>query len=235
MVHNDNLIIFPTREAMAERVSDVLAAALGRACAEKTKATLAVSGGSTPAPLYNALSKRPLDWARVRVTLVDERWTPPGSPGSNETFVRTSLLRNRALAATFEGMWFEGHDPPAAVARSEKRLMTTTPLTVVVLGLGVDGHTASWFPHADGLKNALGDVSNVAEIDASPSSVVGDFTRRLTLTLGAVRRADLVCLYMTGEDKRAAYARAVAGGSVEDMPVRAIIKARPDMWVCWSA
>lgn len=234
MARDDNIIVFPSREAMADRVSDVLTAVLGKTRAESGSASIAVSGGSTPDLLYRSLALRPLDWARMRVTLVDERWTPPGTAGSNETFLRGSLLHGRAAEAEFEGFWRSALDPEAAAARADRRVSTMTPLSAVVLGLGVDGHTASWFPYADGLAEALADRRSVVNISANQSAIVGEFVQRLTLTLGAVRSADFVCLYITGNEKRDAYVRALAEGPVEEMPVRAIMKARSDMWVCWA-
>ena len=92
------LSMFENREEMALRLSSDISARLARAIADKGRASLAVSGGSTPAALYSFLSKSDLDWSKVNIVLVDERWVRPGVDGSNETFVKETLLQNNAAA-----------------------------------------------------------------------------------------------------------------------------------------
>lgn len=230
-----SLVSFASRDAMAARLADVIDAQLGRALAERGRAALAVSGGSTPAALYNALSGRALDWARVSVPLVDERWVPPGADGSNETFVRSTLRQGKAAEADIIGLWSDAATPEAGAAVATQYLEKLEgPLDVVVLGMGTDGHTASWFPQARGLDDALSATSGVVHVKAQQSDVTGSRLDRLTLTLGAVAAARFICLLITGDEKRRVLEQAAAPGPVADMPVRAILRARPDLWACWA-
>lgn len=230
------LIAFASREAMAERLADVIEAVLARALAERGSAALAVSGGRAPAGLYGALSRRRLDWGHVSAVLVDERWVPPGVEGSNETFVHGSLARNEATGLNLIGLWSNAPSPavglPAAAARLSR---IAESFDAVVLGMGVDGHTASWFPHAAGLSEALREEGvRLAAVKARPSAVAGAHLERITLTLDALKDARFICLLMNGAEKRATFEKALKEGPVEAMPVRAILKARPDLWASWA-
>ena len=82
---------------------------------QQARARLLLSGGSTPAPVYEALSKAPLDWERVDVALVDERWLLPDDPDSNSRLIRESLLRNNAAKARFESITRPGRSIEEAV------------------------------------------------------------------------------------------------------------------------
>lgn len=229
------LIEFASRDAVARRLSDYLESVIARAIAERGRAAIALSGGSTPEALYAELSGRPLDWSKVCVTLVDERWTPPGAPGSNESFIRRSFLKDRAAAAQFVGMWSEAPTPLIGAADAERRISQLGEFDAVVLGMGGDGHTASWFPNCCGLEGALSMTGpRVAAIKALKSAVTGDHVDRITLTLGAVAKSRAIALLMVGADKRLTFEQALQEGGVGDMPVRAILRARPDLWACWA-
>ena len=229
------LIAFADRQAMADKLATLIETALARALAERGAASLAVSGGSTPAALYKALSGKPLDWARVTVALADERWTPPDTEGSNETFVRRTLLQSNAAAATLIGLWSPAPSPTEGRAAAKARLEKTGAFDVAILGMGADGHTASWFPYAEGLSEALsGDDNMTAAIAAKPNGAAGAHLHRLTLTLPALRSAGLICLMTAGAEKRHVYETALEDGPVEAMPVRAILRARPDLWASWA-
>ena len=108
------------------------------------------------------------------------------------------------------------------------------PFDAVILGMGEDGHTASWFPRAFGLDRALGSDDRVCAVRAEKSAVTGDEVDRMTLTLSAIRDATVIVLAIAGESKRLAFANASEAGPVEAMPVRAIMRARPDLWACWA-
>ncbi|HXI87949.1 MAG TPA: 6-phosphogluconolactonase [Parvularculaceae bacterium] len=229
------LIVFPSREAMSARLADLIETELARGVCEDGAGEFALSGGSTPKPLYEALSKKNIDWGRVTATLVDERWVAPTADGSNEKFIREALLKEKAAGARFRGLYNGAATPKDGLAGCEKMLASRRkPFDVVLLGMGEDGHTASWFPHADGLGDALASSGQVAAIRARKSAVTGPFLDRMTLTLSAIRDARLLILMMAGDEKRATFARALEEGPIEEMPVRAVLRARPDLWACWS-
>lgn len=233
MAAEAELISFESRTAMASRLADVIEAQLARSLAEKERATLAVSGGSTPKALYETLAARDLPWNNIRLTLVDERWVPSDHPRSNEAFVEGSFAA--ASGVRVQGLYngaASPHDGVASVAETLDGLQKT--FDVVVLGMGDDGHTASWFPHAEGLTDALAGDAWVCAVRAMQSDVTGEEVDRLTLTLSAIKDARLIILLLAGETKRRTFERALEDGPVEDMPVRAILRARPDLWVCWA-
>ena len=230
-----NLIAFSSRTQMAERLADLIAANVTAAIGARGAARLAISGGSTPTGLYRTLARREIDWRRATAMLADERWTPPGTPGSNETLARDTLCQNHGRALTLTGLWSEADNPEAATEIAAQRLSTIGDrFDVAVLGMGGDGHTASWFPHMDALPAALSREAGVIYARAAKSEATGEHLDRLTLTLGAIADARLIILLITGENKRAVYRSAMEDGPVSDMPVRAILRARPDLWACWA-
>lgn len=214
------------RDAMVETLAAKIAARLEAGIAARGAASFAVSGGSTPAPLYERLSTTELDWSKVTVVLVDERWVDRGEAGSNADFVAGSLLQNLAAAARFVELKTADSTPKAGLAELEERLASVPqPFDAIVLGMGGDGHTASWFPHAAGLGEALDPASGpLAAIRAHPSDVTGPFLDRMTLTKPALDEAGLSVLMLTGQGKLDTLEEALGEGLVEDMPVRALLR-----------
>lgn len=236
MTTDPPLAEFASREAMAAHLADLIESVIAKAVAEEGGASLALSGGSTPQALYRELSLRPLAWPKLDVTLVDERWVPPGDAGSNETFVRETLFGGGVRPREFCGFWSDAATPAAGAAVASARFgKIKSPLDAVVLGMGADGHTASWFPHASGLSGALSDgAAPVVHVRAQRSEITGPHVDRLTLGLEPVASARFICLLITGDEKRAVFEKAAQPGPVEDMPIRAILRARPDLFACWA-
>lgn len=230
------LIEFSSPAAMAARLADLMQAVIDRAVAAQGLATIALSGGATPSLLYRALASRKVDWPNVTATLVDERFVPPSATGSNEAFLRATFLQGAAGRTRFVGLWNDAGSLEDAAADANARVRNLVrPFDVVVLGMGLDGHTASWFPHADGLSDALAaDAPLVVPVRAKRSEVTGEHTERLTLSLRAIADARLAILLLTGAEKRSAFERFSGAGPTESAPVRAILAARPDIWACWA-
>ena len=212
---------WPDRQALAQGLTGDIAQRLAHRIASQGEAYLAVSGGTTPVRVFEALAQRDIDWARVTITLVDERWVEETSPRSNAALVKQHLLQNKASAARFLPLYSRDHTPQAGWLAAELRLrMAPKALTVAVLGMGEDGHTASFFPGGDRLAAALDPNSRrLTEIIHAP----GAGETRITLTLATLLTAEHLILHTEGETKRRVLEQAIAPGPGADMPVRAVL------------
>ena len=210
--------IFEAREALAENLARDVADELARAIEAKGRATLAVSGGSTPKLFFEKLSAIDIPWSRVSVTLVDERQVPETSERSNARLVRQHLLQNRAAAASFIPLV----DNPEA----EK----VPPFDVAILGMGADGHTASFFPGGDRLAEAL-DSGSKAKLIAITAPGAGE--PRLTFTLPMLQSAGRLALHIEGAEKKQVLKKALAEGPAEEMPVRAVLRSEAPVTLYW--
>ena len=193
-------------------------AALRRELEARPRARLLVSGGTTPAPVFHALSQAPLEWSRVDIALVDERWLLPDDPDSNAHLVRECLLHGHAAAARFESLTRPGRSIDAAVA--DANLLAANPPAIVLLGMGSDGHTASLFPHMRGLDDALTSPNPYVAVDASGCPGAGSWPLRISLTPAGLAPATTRLLLLRGSDKRDVFERALAGDDPREMPVR---------------
>lgn len=198
-----------------------ISSALRRELDQQPRARLLLSGGTTPAPVFRALSKAPLDWSRVDIGLVDERWLLPSDADSNAFLVSTHLLRNHAAAAHFESLTRPGRN--IAMALSAANLHARRTPAVIVLGMGDDGHTASLFPGMQGLDAALGSESAYVAVDATGCVGAGPWSRRISLTPAGLAPAPTRLLLLRGDAKRKVFEQALAGSDPREMPVRIAI------------
>jgi 6-phosphogluconolactonase len=201
------------KEALAREGADWLARALVDAVAGGRRASLALSGGSTPGPVYRELAKRDVPWARVDFYFVDERFVPPDHPESNYLLAEQALFKPLGVHAdqVFR-MQGERADRDEAARDYEKLLPPV--LDVVALGLGEDGHTASLFPGHDALEEKERRV--LALVGSKPPPW------RMTLTLPVLQSARRVLGLVSGAGKRDMVRRVLAG---EDLPAARVTQA----------
>lgn len=215
-----NIKTFDSNDALVAALAAEIVSIL-RAAIERTgRASMAVSGGSTPKPLFARLAMTDLDWEKVTITLVDERWVEEDHPDSNARLVKDYLLRDQAESATFIGLKANQGDPFSAKEVVAQRLRSVSlPFDLVILGMGNDGHTASFFPGAATLARALTDEGSLC-CGVRPPAAPHD---RMTLTLPTLLSARRLFLHLVGEEKWEVLQRAMESGSREELPIRAVL------------
>ncbi len=217
---------YSSSEALAADFADWTAKLLADAIASRGVALLIVSGGNTPRRYFGQLSNRKIDWSRVMITLADERCVADDSPRSNARMIRAELLAGPAAAASFTPLFDPTVPQEQALASAAAQIaLLPLPADLVVLGMGDDGHTASWFPSGDNLAAAL-DISGAALV--LPMRAPGAPEPRLTLTARVLLRARALALQLEGADKLVTLAKAMGSGSVDEMPIRAVLRGAAD-------
>ncbi|MFK7876256.1 MAG: 6-phosphogluconolactonase, partial [Paracoccaceae bacterium] len=204
---------YPDRDALMMGVADRVASDLENALLHSDAVSLAVPGGTTPGPVFDIMSAVHLDWGRIHVMLTDERWVPEDHERSNAGLVKQRLLKGPAAAAQFVPFYTSG-DPDQQVAARASDIAAHLPLSVVVLGMGADMHTASLFPGAPGLTQAL--ASDAPALTIMRPENQPDM--RVTLAAHALAGGLAKHLLITGAEKRAALERAQSL-PVEQAPV----------------
>ncbi len=212
-------------EALARALAAHVAQALLARTARDGSASLAVSGGRTPARFLETLATAPLDWGRISVTLVDERWVPETADRSNGAFVRRHLLKGPAARARFVPLFTGAPTPEDGLAEAEEAARSLPhPFAAVVLGMGDDGHTASFFPHAQGLEDAI-DPHGQSLLATTRAEAAGE--PRITYTLPPLLAADTLVLHLEGRTKRTVLEEAARPGAIADLPIRAVLDHAP--------
>ncbi len=217
-------------EGAARRAAEIVAARCAEAVARRGVFTLALSGGSTPLPLFRLLRTQAwqdrVDWAHTRVFWVDERCVPADDPASNYGVANRELLAHVPAAAIFPMDCLS--DPGEAAVAYEETLRQHVPaenggprLDCALLGMGADGHTASLFPGSpllqpEALSSGRLTGAAVAEgMEPKPES------RRITLTLPMLN-ASRCCLFLgTGAEKGRACGRRLISSPPPSCPCSA--------------
>ncbi len=202
---------------LAEHVAQILEDAIQ----QRGHAFMAVSGGSTPIPLFERLSIVDIAWSKVMITLVDERWVEPDHKDSNEALVRKHLLKNKAESAEFVGLKVACATPFQGEQATANRLRQFDgAFDVLLLGMGVDGHTASFFSNAEPLQYAL----EPRQGEPCCGIVRGDLEHpRMTLTLPRILNSRNLFLHTVGATKLDVLRAAQEPGSINDLPIRAVL------------
>jgi 6-phosphogluconolactonase len=216
---------YPDRELMMLSLADRIAGQLGDFLRREGKATFSVPGGTTPGPIFDTLSGVDIDWANVAVVPNDERWVDETSERSNTRLLRERLLRNRASSAVLVPLYAPADTPEEVLDTLADGLRPHLPISVLLLGMGTDMHTASLFPGADRLEEALSPHAPILMALRAEAAV----EPRITLTAPVLQAAFNIHILITGAEKRAAIERA-ASLTVLEAPVRAILDNATVHW-----
>lgn len=215
---------FVNSEKLAKQLAVDLGGRMQRTIEKEGSVVIALSGGSTPVKFLQALALQKIDWKKVTVTLVDERWVDDTDSASNARLIKENLLQGDAKLAWFVPLKNSAASAVDGYMECENRLQEEIKtLHYAVLGMGNDGHCASWFPNSKALPALLDDDQQARSL---PVTDAPQFAQRMSLTWGFLASCKHLFLHFEGDDKNATFAKV---GSITDiqnieaMPVRKLL------------
>lgn len=212
---------FDSSAVLARQLAESVAKKLQQRIDLKGRACLAVSGGKTPVLFFDALSKQDIEWSKIVITLVDERWVEPDHDSSNGALVKENLIKNLAAKAYFLPLKNKALTPSDGYMTCENSLHEqVTRMDVAVFGMGADGHTASWFPGSKALEQCFSDTASAWSAPVSDSFLE---LQRMTLTWACFKSCQHLYLHFEGAEKAEVFKRASEQGDVKELPVRKIL------------
>ncbi|WP_050929819.1 6-phosphogluconolactonase [Aestuariivita boseongensis] len=219
------IVDYADREMLAISLANELAGDLENALFHHDTVSFAVPGGSSPGPVFDVLCASDLDWSRVHVMLTDERWVPEDHARSNTRLIRERLLTGRAAKARFLPFYAPADHPEDVLAEVTAPLVPELPISVLLLGMGADMHTASLFPGAPGLRAALAPDAPVLVAQEPPTQD----ELRVSLSAHVLDGAMSKHLLIMGDDKREALERAMTLPP-EEAPINAVLSETTVHW-----
>jgi 6-phosphogluconolactonase len=221
--------ILPDLAGLIARSQQIILSKIETAIQERGIFTIALAGGSTPKPLYEAIASQNLPWDKIHVFWGDERYVAPEHPDSNEKMARQAWLdRVNIPKANIHAMPTLEGNPATSAAKHEQELQTFfqvkpnefPALDVILLGMGDDAHTASLFPRTEALKvtDKLVTVGNK------------DSSQRLTFTYPFINAARCVMFVVAGANKRPALAQVFAPVTDDFTYPSRLIRPQGELW-----
>ncbi len=211
---------FTSREALDLTLADNVAQQLQQAITKNGKASIAFSGGSTPKGFFKALSNKDIDWAKVTVTLADDRWLNEDQADSNGRLLKENLLVNNAAEASFFSLKQADALTEHYLTDLTSKAQSIMPLDVVILGMGEDGHTASIFPCSEQVEQGLDESAKPALMKTVPTTAPYD---RVTFNFTALIEACHLYLHIVGPGKQHVLNEALENTNSKEMPIRAFL------------
>ncbi|MFV2003374.1 MAG: 6-phosphogluconolactonase [Paracoccaceae bacterium] len=217
---------YPDQDMMMIDIANQLAGEIKNVLMHANTASLVVPGGSTPGQVFDYLSAADLDWSRVHVALSDERWVPESSPRSNTRLLKERLLVGRARAAVYLPLFAAAETPEEKLPELAAAITPHLPISVLLLGMGADMHTASLFPGADNLALALSADAPTLVAMRAP----GAPEPRITFSAPVLAGALSTHIVITGEEKRKALQKARALRDPVIAPVSVVLQGATVHW-----
>ncbi len=221
-----NLVEYPDREMMMIEVANELAGQLGAVLRQGDAALFVVPGGTTPGPIFDSISGVDLHWDRVHVMLSDERWVPESSERSNTRLLRDRLLVDRAATAKLLPLYADAATPEERIEELSAGIEPHLPIDVLLLGMGADMHTASLFPGADRLAEAMADDAPILVPMRAPGAPEPRVTLSAPVLAGAIQKHVVI----TGKEKRDALRTARNLGDPMQAPIAAVLSGATLHW-----
>jgi 6-phosphogluconolactonase len=221
--------VLSDRQAVIEKALEIVLQKAHAAIETRGNFTIALSGGSTPKPLYEALAGQNLPWGKIHVFWGDERYVPADHPDSNQKMARQAWLDRVAIpASNIHAMSTTFSNPSAAATAHEQELKEFFQLSssempefdLILLGIGDDAHTASLFPHTEALQ-VSDRLVTVGSKDGQP---------RLTLTVPVLNHSQCVVFVVTGASKQPALDRIFAPTADELTYPARLIHPKGELW-----
>jgi len=216
-------------KTLAATLAHDVAERLRAAIAAKGQACVVLSGGRSPVPFLEKLASEPLDWAKVTVSLADERWVPVEHVDSNAGLLKKYLLQGPAAKAKFLSLYSAAANLEDAAEQADRLLAELPAIDVLVLGMGDDGHTASLFPNSPNLSEAL-------QADGTrrcwPMLAPPVPRQRLTMSRALLATANYTVLSISGSSKLTTLSAALASNDVAAMPIRAFLQPTLEIYWC---
>ncbi|MGJ8693178.1 MAG: 6-phosphogluconolactonase [Thalassotalea sp.] len=212
---------FIDRSTLDQALADNIATILTKAIKHKGKASIAVSGGSTPKGLFKLLSEKDLSWDQVTITLADERWVDISSDASNTRLVHENLLVGKAAKAHFfhikQGEELNAEVLSDLIFAADSKCL---PFDVLILGMGEDGHTASLFPCSEQI-DACFSPSTASLLKVKPTTAPHD---RISFSFHSLIKSENIFLHICGDNKKPVLEKALSGSDVKEMPIRGFLQ-----------
>ncbi|XPV69321.1 MAG: 6-phosphogluconolactonase [Halarcobacter sp.] len=213
---------FDTPSSLVDNLASQIIKDLEDAILKKGEATLLVSGGNTPKPLFEKLSNIDFQWEKITIALVDERWIDTTNCNSNENLVKNFLLKNYASKAKFIGMYILAKEITECEEYCSKAYQKLFPFDVIILGMGNDAHTASLFPNNKRLKEGFDLDSSALCLSIEPETA--PYTR-MSLNLKAILSADKIYLHIEGQEKFDVYKKALESKDIYTTPISSVLNS----------